>query len=111
MRVVRRYGECEHGPKLWAARQTRTLEHYDLAMKPDPFAPFTSRLTRWQEFRITLTVRWVFCKLALCQASPLLALNDVGDEFLYARRPRLARLLFPRAAVLHPSQPIPNAKK
>ena len=78
-------------------------------MKPSPFDRWP-RLTRWQELRITLAVRWVICKLALCQASPFLALNDVGDEFMYAGRPRLARLLFPAATVLHPSQPIPRPK-
>jgi hypothetical protein len=67
-------------------------------------------LTRWQEFRITLAVRWAFCKLALCQASPFLALDEQGGEYLYAKRPRLARLLFRGAAVLHPSQPIPQPK-
>ena len=78
-------------------------------MKPNTtFFDRLPRLTRWQEFCITLAVRWAFCKLALCQASPFLALNDVGDEFMYAGRPRLARLLFPAATVLHPSQPIPQ---
>lgn len=79
-------------------------------MKPSPFDRIGSRLTRWQELRITFHVRWVLVKLAICQASPFLALNNAGEEFLYAGRPWLARRLFPHATVLHPSQPIPQPR-
>ena len=79
-------------------------------MKPNTtFFDRLPRLTRWQEFRVTLTVRWVLYKLVLCRADPFLALNEVGDEFLYAGRPWLAKLLFRGIPVLHPSQPIPPA--
>lgn len=78
-------------------------------MKPNTtFFDRLPRLTRWQELRITLAVRWVFVKLTICQASPFLVLNIAGDEFLCAGRPWLARRLFPRVTVLHPSQPIPQ---
>ena len=80
-------------------------------MKPNTtFFDRLPRLTRWQEFRITLAVRWAFAKLTLCQASPFLVLNDAGEEFMYAGRPWLARRLFPLATVIHPSQPIPQPR-
>ena len=78
-------------------------------MKPNTtFFDRLPKLTSWEQFRITLAVRWAFAKLYLCQASPFLSLNDAGEEFMYARRPWLARRFFRHVTVLHPSQPVPQ---
>lgn len=68
-------------------------------MPSNYFDLIESRLTHWQNLRVTLAVRWMVLKLYVCGASPFLHHDAEGNEFLLARRPLLARLLFRRVEV------------
>lgn len=65
-------------------------------------------MTRWENLRVTLAVRRMVFMLWLCGGSPFLRHDAEGNEYLIAKRPRLARLLFRHVDVLGPNDPFPS---